>query len=814
MLQSRPSASGRLPSNSGQAQYAAAQAQRVSLQPGPAVVSAPALYRASTGPMPSYGFQQPPQWATAPMPGARPQSMIAFPQVQQHLMDHANLPSRPRQQQQQQHTPSFSHGGQHSRSRDDSVIPQSRSGYAAAPRPQSAYLMGGAVQAHLSQQQQVQLQQQALQQQQQALQQQQQALQQQQQQNAIQQQVLQQQQQQNAIQQQTIKQNIQQTQHSPLPSPTLPPPSSASSSSKVVPDRYRRPALQQPSHSQPSAPTVSSTDRVPRPRADSFQMPRRPADDLQVAARSAASDDAKRMRRRSMHTLEASDYAVPVASLKTASADVRRDAPASSDGQPKTLRLVSSSGPARPQPTAGGADKSTLAPRSVHSRSSSNSSRTGAADTSKPDERSSHLSARAPAEPIRRTPSPLSQATGVNAQDTTTAAATTTPPASRAGPAPAATDASPLPDSPAAKQLAALHEQNRPRRKPSRLRRALSFGSAVDFRRMTEGEPVDLDGNPRDGNLEAEQERVAQRQEERGIGSSIYGKKFFSASTDNLSVSSTASSASIMIRKMGRGVKRTSRSLVGLFRPKSGADAAGGPEAVSQAEVTMITVEADAPPSRGLHSSAGASTFGGHGDASAATTSDSPSLVSDRTGSGVTEGSRKSILGGDRERAEVLAAVRKGILKNTSGSSSPRRQGDGSFSSLERPVLPGGSADSPMSTAPSTPNDDAQAQKRADTVTIGNEDYFVAAMRLRQDTRSAPVSSPATPRGSMKRNATFSPQLVFYDTWPSGEYDRRGDVATCNRLTPLLAQQIKEELNTFKMEMEVHEKSKIYTHFF
>jgi hypothetical protein len=107
----------------------------------------------------------------------------------------------------------------------------------------------------------------------------------------------------------------------------------------------------------------------------------------------------------------------------------------------------------------------------------------------------------------------------------------------------------------------------------------------------------------------------------------------------------------------------------------------------------------------------------------------------------------------------------------------------------------------------------------------------VSALRLRQDTKSA----PGTPRGTMKRNATFSPRLAFYETWPSQEYDRRGEIATCNRLTPMLAQQIKEELNSFKMvrgsyreqvalrrhansvvwqEMEVHENSKIYTHFF
>jgi hypothetical protein len=546
-------------------------------------------------------------------------------------------------------------------------------------------------------------------------------------------------------------------------------------------------------------------------------MPRRAAaDDMQVSMRTVATEEAKRLRRRSMHTLEASDYAVPVMSPKTAQADVRRhETPQNSpDQQSKTLRLVNVGAPSRPQASIANTD-GTLAARSGHSRSSSNTSRNGNSSTDAPathskteELRPSHLSARAPlAEPIRRTPSPLSQATDVNAQESM-------PPATSQGSSSAAPmDAAALNDSPAAKQLAALNEKNKPRRKPSRLRRALSFGSAVEFRKMTEGESDDIDGLGKDGDpLDPEQQRIAQRQEERGIGSNIYGKRFFSASTDNLSVSSTASSASIMIRKMGRGVKRTSRSLVGLFRPKSGHGPQDSSPDASQAEVSMVTVEADTQARGHVQNSLGG--IGGPVQADLSITA-SPSFVSDRTGSGVTETSRKSVLGGDRERAEVLAAVRKGILKNTSGSSSPRRQGEGqgSLSSLDLPTLPA-STDSPLSSAPSTPNDDAQAQKRADTVTIGNEDYFVAAMRLRQDTKSAPVSSPATPHGSMKRNATFSPQLIFYDTWPSQEYDRRGDVATCNRLTPLLAQQIKEELNSFKMEMEVHEKSKIYTHFF
>lgn len=145
---------------------------------------------------------------------------------------------------------------------------------------------------------------------------------------------------------------------------------------------------------------------------------------------------------------------------------------------------------------------------------------------------------------------------------------------------------------------------------------------------------------------------------------------------------------------------------------------------------------------------------------------------------------------------------------------------------LDLPSIPAIN-DSPNSSAPSTPNDEAQGHRRTGSIAIGSEDYFMTALRLRQDTKSA----PNTPQGTVKRNATFSPRLIFYDTWPSQEYDRRGEVSACNRMTPMLAQQIKEELNTFKMvsfycasisnpklislqEMEVHETSKIYTHFF
>ena len=104
-------------------------------------------------------------------------------------------------------------------------------------------------------------------------------------------------------------------------------------------------------------------------------------------------------------------------------------------------------------------------------------------------------------------------------------------------------------------------------------------------------------------------------------------------------------------------------------------------------------------------------------------------------------------------------------------------------------------SDSPHSSIPSTPVD--QNGKRPDDVTIAGEDYFVSPA-ARGSTREPQSAPPITPHSTM-RNIVFSPRIQFYETWPSSEYDRRADIATCNRLTPLLAQQIKEELNNFKM---------------
>ncbi|KAF3986480.1 hypothetical protein FT663_04524 [Candidozyma haemuli var. vulneris] len=78
--------------------------------------------------------------------------------------------------------------------------------------------------------------------------------------------------------------------------------------------------------------------------------------------------------------------------------------------------------------------------------------------------------------------------------------------------------------------------------------------------------------------------------------------------------------------------------------------------------------------------------------------------------------------------------------------------------------------------------------------------------------RKSPMASPKVPfkTGGVR----FSSRIILYDTYNGEEYDRHPDIATCNQLTPLLAQQIREELNEVKSEMEVHQDSVCYTHFF
>lgn len=229
----------------------------------------------------------------------------------------------------------------------------------------------------------------------------------------------------------------------------------------------------------------------------------------------------------------------------------------------------------------------------------------------------------------------------------------------------------PRPGTSATQRLAEINRSEQKKSGRSRLRRAFSFGSAADLRRATAEkhvgkkeatEPEKTRRQQLSEELGAEQAAIAEQQEASGLGESIYSGHFFSGSTDNLSVSSTASSASVMLRKMGKGMKKSTRSFVGLFRSKSlikHADKkAMAPQvSVVNVEAEGVTVNTDPHDQRG-----GGTVFpklgSSHGNAS------KPSSV--RSGSSVDNSrTRKSIVGGEKERAEVLAAVRKGILKST-----------------------------------------------------------------------------------------------------------------------------------------------------
>lgn len=74
---------------------------------------------------------------------------------------------------------------------------------------------------------------------------------------------------------------------------------------------------------------------------------------------------------------------------------------------------------------------------------------------------------------------------------------------------------------------------------------------------------------------------------------------------------------------------------------------------------------------------------------------------------------------------------------------------------------------------------------------------------------AVPAPPPAKTPG-----VRFLSRIVLYDTYNGDEYDRHPDTATCNQLTPVLAQLIRQELNALKLEMEVHEHSQCYTHYF
>lgn len=364
--------------------------------------------------------------------------------------------------------------------------------------------------------------------------------------------------------------------------------------------------------------------------------------------------------------------------------------------------------------------------------------------------------------------------------------------------------ASPAPESPAAKRLAELKNDAGKRPGKSRLRRAFSFGSSAELLKansQSKREAIAAEKARKEAlreELGDEQAAIAEQQEASGLGESIYSHQgnFFTGSTDALSISSTASSASMMLRKMGKGMKKGTRSLVGMFRPKSIASINSGEgqaDGMAPPQISVVNVEFDRE-SVAVNPDPQDMPRGGTVFPKVENGNEvrrSTSIREAERAAADSSRSRKSIVGGDQERAEALSQMRRGILKKT--------YSDGA---LPVTVSALGANDSPHSSAPVTPDDlSRQSPRPTDSVTIGGVDYFTNPPgHYSTNSKSAPI----TPQAVGGRNIVFSPRIQFHETWPSGEYDRRGEIATCNRLTPLLAQQIREEINNFKMVCAIH----------
>lgn len=594
---------------------------------------------------------------------------------------------------------------------------------------------------------------------------------------------------------------------------------------KPSPDRYRRAARRTNSNNSVprTAPTGAASPTTPFTSVLSPPSPtieRTTSSDSTSLPKSGNSELAKRYRRRSLNTI---DTHVIVPNVDGSAR------PASSHGSGATSTPTSIRPVVTHQRTS-----SRDGPETAH-RNNSTTSDSGSVkgNDATANQKTVNVPPRGASDPNKRmaAPSPLSRQTS-----DTGAPPASVPNAPRHRSYASVTRAAVNPaPSAAAQHLAAVSDRDLNKGMKSRLRRAFSFGSAQELRRAeataaTPQQAREQQSQRPEEELDPEQLEIARRQEAAGIGANIYsGQGGFTGSTDNISISSTASSASMMLRKMGKGAKKSARSIKGLFRPKSviGVPAADGPVNAqrgsplqpSMAQVSMVTVEAER---QKVNVNAELDEKSGGATGFPKLERNSVDAVHNSSARPSAEGSdsftRRSIVGSDKDRAEVLAAVKKGILKR-SGTSSPIGSPDIRPSDNVPHIV-----DSPASSMPSTPKEGSTRSASFRDTT--NNDYF-SQPRIASMTNTR--SMPGTPTAG--KGITFSPRIQFHDAWSASDYDRRGDIATCNRLTPILAQQIKEELNTFKMvriylecvilqtltisqEMEVHEQSKPHTHFF
>ncbi|CAO3591560.1 unnamed protein product [Absidia cylindrospora] len=104
------------------------------------------------------------------------------------------------------------------------------------------------------------------------------------------------------------------------------------------------------------------------------------------------------------------------------------------------------------------------------------------------------------------------------------------------------------------------------------------------------------------------------------------------------------------------------------------------------------------------------------------------------------------------------------------------------------------------------------------TCMMAPSNVAVGQQQQQQDGRKTTTKMTPTFVSSGKKGAKtrFNTTIQVHDTFGSKDYDRRCDTqVTCHGLTPVLALQIKQELNEYKLnEMVVHSSSRQYTQFF
>lgn len=125
--------------------------------------------------------------------------------------------------------------------------------------------------------------------------------------------------------------------------------------------------------------------------------------------------------------------------------------------------------------------------------------------------------------------------------------------------------------------------------------------------------------------------------------------------------------------------------------------------------------------------------------------------------------------------------------------------------------------DSPtQESRPSTPTNASQTQQPQaphppeKSNTIFNHPNLNSSAPVLSAMMNPPLMLAHRSATAPSKKLVFDNNLSVYDTFPATVYDRRSEPATWSRLTPALAQRIKEELNSYKMEeMEVHAASRI-----